>query len=95
MKLLEDIKSSEINYLIIEYKERLARFGYRYIEEYCKSHNVEVIVLESQEEKGLNKEMVEDMISIITSFSARIYGKRGGKKVKETLFRLEKEGEGN
>ncbi len=37
--------------------------------------------------------MVEDMISIITSFSARIYGKRGGKKIKETLDSLEKEGE--
>ncbi|QUH27165.1 IS607 family transposase [Serpentinicella alkaliphila] len=31
IKLLEDIKSSEINYLIIEYKDRLARLGYRYI----------------------------------------------------------------
>lgn len=95
MKLLEDVKNPDVNYLIIEYKDRLARFGYKYLEEYCKSHDVEVIVLENQEEKDLNKEMVEDMISIITSFSARIYGKRGGKKVKETLSSLGKEGDGN
>lgn len=35
--------------------------------------------------------MVEDMVSIITSFSARIYGKRGGRKVKEIILYLEKE----
>lgn len=93
IKLLDDIQKPEINYLIIEYKDRLARFGYNYLEKYCKSHNVEIIVLEEQKEKDLNEEMVEDMISIITSFSARIYGKRGSKKVKETLLDLEKEGE--
>lgn len=93
MKLLKEIEKLEINYLIIEYKDRLAKFGYNYIEQYCKSYDVEIIVLERTEEKDLNKEMVEDMISIITSFSARIYGQRGGEEVKETLLNLEKEGE--
>ena len=95
MNLLKEIESEEINYLIIEYKDRLARFGYNYIERYCKSYNVEIIILEKTEEKDLNKEMVEDMISIITSFSARIYGQRGGRKVKETMLSLEKEDEAN
>lgn len=95
MKLLAEIQKPEVNYLIIEYKDRLARFGYKYLEEYFKAHNVEVITLEQQQKKDLDAEMVEDMISIITSFSARIYGARGGKKVKETLLNLEKEGDGN
>ncbi len=95
MNLLKEIESEEINYLIIEYKDRLARFGYNYIERYCKSYNVEIIILEKTEEKDLNKEMVEDMISIIISFSARIYGQRGGRKVKETMLSLEKEDEAN
>lgn len=88
-KLLKRLQDDEVSYLIIEYKDRLARFGFVYLEEYCNSHNVEIILLEKQEEKDLNKEMVEDMISIITSFSARIYGKRGGKKIQETLNSLE------
>lgn len=95
MKLLSDIKKEEIRYLIIEYKDRLARFGFNYLNEYCKSHNVEIITLEEKDNKDLNKETVEDMISIITSFSARIYGSRGGRKIKETLDELEKEGENN
>lgn len=93
LKLLDHIKEEEIRYLIIEYKDRLARFGFNYLNEYCKSHNVEIIILEQKDIEDLNKEMVEDMISIITSFSARIYGSRGGKKIKETLDKLEKEGE--
>lgn len=92
-QLLKRVQDNEISYLIIEYKDRLARFGFAYLEQYCNSHNVEIVLLEKQEEKDLNKEMVEDMISIITSFSARIYGKRGGKKVQETLDNLEKEDE--
>ena len=92
-QLLKRVQDNEISYLIIEYKDRLARFGFAYLEQYCNSHNVEIVLLEKQEEKDLNKEMVEDMISIITSFSARIYGKIGGKKVQETLDNLEKEDE--
>ncbi len=95
IKLLDEIQKPEINFLIIEYKDKLARFGYKYLEKYCESHNVEIVVLEQQEKKDLNSEMVEDMVSIIISFSARVYGKRGGKKIKETLLSLEKEGESN
>jgi len=35
--------------------------------------------------------MVEDLIAIITSFSARLYGTIGGRKVKQCLLELEKE----
>jgi predicted site-specific integrase-resolvase len=37
--------------------------------------------------------MVEDLISIMTSFSARLYGRRGSKKIKKTLLELGKEGQ--
>ena len=40
-------------------------------------------------EKSLNEEMVEDMISIITSFSARLYGQRGSRKIKNELKKMD------
>ncbi|HBC92452.1 MAG TPA: hypothetical protein DCZ10_06000 [Pelotomaculum sp.] len=46
---------------------------------------------ETNEKKAPQEELVDDMIAIVTSFSARIYGKRGGrvaKKLAETI-RLE------
>jgi predicted site-specific integrase-resolvase len=38
-----------------------------------------------------NEEMVQDLVSIITCFLAKIYEARGSKKVKKTLGELEKE----
>jgi putative resolvase len=87
--LLSIIDKEPIDYLVIEYKDRLARFGYNYLETYCQSHGVEIITSEQQEKKELNEEMVDDLISIMTSFSARLYGRRGSKKLKKTLSELE------
>lgn len=90
-KMIEYIKKNDVKYLIIEYKDRLARFGYNYIKKICDILNVEIIVLENIEDKDINQEMAEDIISIITSFSAKLYGRRGAKNVKKTLENL-KEG---
>jgi predicted site-specific integrase-resolvase len=49
--------------------------------------------MESNELKGPDQEMVEDLIAIITSFSARLYGARGGRKVKQCLTELAKGGD--
>lgn len=91
-KLLDDVQNPDVHYLIIEYKDRLTSLGFYYLEKYCHSHGVEIIILDHQEEDDLNTEVIEDMISIITSFSTRIYGQRGERKVKDTLLSLEKEG---
>jgi len=91
--LLSIIDKEPIHYLVIENKDRLTRFGYNYLETYCQSHGVEIITIEQQEKKELNEEMVEDLISIMTSFSARLYGRRGSKKMKKTLSELEREGQ--
>jgi len=75
----------EVKYIVIEYEDRLARFGYNYLKEYAKSFNVEIEVVEHNEKKEANQEMVNDSISIITCFSARLYGSRGGRKIKKAI----------
>lgn len=82
-KLLSIITEGKIDTILIEYKDRLARFGYRYLEEYCKAFNVAILEIEQQTVNESQEELVEDMISIVTSFSARIYGKRGGRVAKQ------------
>ena len=87
-KLLKEAYQGNIDIIIIEYKDRLARFGYKYLEQYFLSHRVNIEVVETNEEKSPQEELVNDMIAIVTSFSARIYGKRGGriaKKLTETI----------
>lgn len=81
----------EVDIIVIEYEDRLARFGYAYLEEFAKMSKVTIEVLEQKEKLEPNQEMVEDLVSIITCFSAKIYGARGGRKVKKTLEELEKE----
>lgn len=83
---------SEVDKIVIEYPDRLAGFGYKYLENHCHQTGVVIEVMESKELKGPDQEMVEDLIAIITSFSARLYGARGGRKVKQCLIELAKGG---
>lgn len=90
-RMLNRIAKQEVGFIIVEYKDRLARFGYSYLEQYCLSHNVSVVLIEQQEEKTIDEEMVQDMISVITSLSAKLYGQSGARKVKQELNKLSKE----
>lgn len=90
-RLLSLITEEKVDVLLIEYKNRLARFGYRYLEEFCKAFGVTIIELEQRESKEPQEELVDDMISIVTSFSARIYGKRGGRVAKKLSNLIEGE----
>ncbi len=76
--------------VIIEYSDRLARFGYKYLESYFLACGMQLEIVE--EPKMLNttlttslnqEELVKDLIAIITSFSARLYGSRGAKNRKK------------
>lgn len=75
-RLLTAIHHQELDRVIIEYKDRLARFGYTYLEELAQGHGVIVEVVEEVPEKGLQDELVEDLIAIVTSLAARLYGQR-------------------
>ena len=86
---------NEVNLIVIEYPDRLARFGYNYLKEFAKSFNVDIEVVEQNKELEPNEEMVQDLVSVVTCFSAKLYGSRGGRKVKEDIQKsiqeLEKE----
>ncbi|KUO71377.1 MAG: hypothetical protein APF77_00210 [Clostridia bacterium BRH_c25] len=84
-------KLNEIDIIVVEYSDRLARFGYTYLEEFAKASGVVIEAVEQKEKKEANEEMVQDLISIVTCFSARLYGARGGRKIKKAFEELEKE----
>ncbi|AEM79411.1 IS607 family transposase [Thermoanaerobacter wiegelii] len=74
LKLLNKIKRGEVEKVVIEYPDRLARFGFEYLKFFMESFGVELIVLNGKEnEEDANKELAEDLIAIVTSFAARIY----------------------
>ena len=78
--------------LLVEHKDRLARFGFNYIDILLKTHNkkLEVINLVDNDREDL----VQDFISVITSFCAKVYGQRRSKRTTEVLIK-ELENESN
>lgn len=84
VELLELICSNEIERIVINYKDRLIRYGYEIIEEVCKHHNVTIEIINNTIDKTYEEELVEDVLSIITVFSSRLYGSRSHKIKKIT-----------
>lgn len=92
-QLIELIESDSIDRLVISYKDRLLRFGSEILFQMCDYHNVEVVIINSMDNTFEN-ELVDDVLSIITVYSAKLYGKRSHKNKKiieenKKLFRKE------
>ena len=85
-KLIRDAKKGQFSYVIVNFKDRLTRFGFRYLEEYLGEFNVKIIVVNKLENKALETEIVEDLVSIIQSFSGRLYGMRSHKNKKTSTL---------
>ena len=83
-KLLHMVCRGEVRNVYVTYKDRLTRFGYRYLETIFELHGVSIIVVKDREvEKQVYEELVEDMLSLVASFSGKLYGLRGKKSKKE------------
>ena len=72
-KLIED---KAIDKVVVEHKDRLCRFMFDFLVAYFASHNVEIEWMSDVLGKTYEQELVEDMLSLMSSFSNRIYGKR-------------------
>ncbi|MEO0042869.1 MAG: hypothetical protein RL329_2317 [Bacteroidota bacterium] len=80
-KLLLDPK---IQVIVVEHSDRLARFGLNYIEKLLAQQNRRIEILNPpQDEKA---DLMEDFVSLVTSFAARLYGQRRSKRQTEKLI---------
>jgi putative resolvase len=89
-KFLEIIEDDTVTRIIVEHKDRFGRFGLEPIRRLLLKQNKELFIINEAES---NKEdLIQDFISIITSFCARVYGQRRTKKATEKLIKeLEKD----
>ena len=78
-ELIELICHKEIERVVVNYRDRLIRFGYEIIEQLCLLNDIEIEVINYSEDKDYEEELVEDALSVITVFSARLYGSRSHK----------------
>jgi len=76
-KLLKMAANNEVRNVYITYKDRLTRFGFHYLETIFSAHHVNIIVVKDvNNEKTVQEELVEDMMSLIASFSGKLYAMR-------------------
>jgi len=80
-KLFEYVVNGKVDVVVVSYKDRLTRFGFKYLEEFFNSHGVRIEVV-FEEGPRLQQELIEDLIAIVTSFAGRLYGMRSHKKKK-------------
>jgi len=84
LKLFQLVKEGKVDVVVITYKDRLTRFGFEYLEYFFQQFGVRVEVVLGEEPKDAYQELVEDLLSIVTSFAGKLYGIRSHKK---TLLR--------
>lgn len=80
MKLAEEHKISRV---VVEHKDRLVRFNKNILIKYFNSHGVGVEWVSETLSQSFENELVEDILSMIASFSSKIYGKRSAENRKK------------
>ncbi len=81
-QLLARVSQADVKRVVVEYKDRLTRFGFETFAIYCSNLGVDVVVIEQAEPKEFEQEFADDIISLVASYSGRLYGRRGGRKAK-------------
>ena len=81
-KLQKILKENKASRIIVEHKDRLTRFGFDYIK---TLYNGELVIInEITEEQA---DLMQDFVSLVTSFCARLYGHRRSKRKTEQLIK--------
>lgn len=84
-KLINLAISGKIKKVIVEHSDRLTRFNYKLVEVLFNSHGVQVECVEEVLGKTFEDELVKDMLTLMASFSAKIYGKRSHQNRKKNV----------
>ena len=82
-KMLQLVFERKISRVIIEHKDRLSRFNFNIFKVFLESYGVAIEYVEETLPKAFEAELVEDMLSLMASFSAKIYGKRSAENRKK------------
>lgn len=79
-EIIDLITSNKVDELIVSYKDRLVRFGFELIENIARKHGTKITVI-NLPSTSPEKEIVDDLLTIITVFSNRVYGLRSYKSI--------------
>jgi excisionase family DNA binding protein len=89
-KLFDIVEGRKIGVVVVAFKDRLTRFGFRYLEQYFSSYGVRIEIVKGEQPKDAYQELLEDLIALVSSFAGKLYGLRSHKyeKVVEGVKQL-------
>lgn len=82
VKLTDLVINRKVNKLVVEHKDRLTRFQFKFIKKMFESYGCEVIVINGMDVSDTD-ELAADMMSLLASFSGKFYGKRSAERRKQ------------
>lgn len=80
------LNDNKVTKIVVEHKDRLTRFGFNHMKLLLNRLNIQIEVINETENK--KEELINDFVSIITSFCAKLYGKRNGKQKAKELKQI-------
>lgn len=83
-RLMDDLDKGEFTKVHVTYKDRLTRFGQKYLDRMFLDKGVEIVPLYEKDE-NLNEELMSDFMDLIASFSGRLYRMRSKENQKKLL----------
>ena len=78
-RLLDLILHRQLQRLVLTHRDRLLRFGAELVFALCEQQGVEVVVVHQTDAPTFEEELAQDVLEIMTVFSARLYGRRSPK----------------
>ncbi len=76
-KLKRLLADRSVGTIVVEHRERLARFGVEYVEAALAGEGRRLVVVEERE---VDDDLVRDIAEVLTSMCARLYGRRSAKR---------------
>jgi len=72
-KFLGLLRDSSVETIVVEHRDRFARFGAEYVEAALSAQGRRLLVVDAAE---VDDDLVRDVTEILTSLCARLYGQR-------------------
>jgi predicted site-specific integrase-resolvase len=92
--ILDSAIEGNISEIVVTHRDRFCRFGFDLFERIIKEYSNGQIVVLNKKETSPEQELVDDLISIVTVFSSRIYGSRSHSvknKIKDLISKEKEE----
>ena len=91
--ILEGVFNRDIEEVVVTHRDRLTRFGFEHFDYIFKRFGSTLTVMDTKQEKSYEEELVDDVVSIISVFTAKHYGSRKYKIRKKNTILSEQRAE--